>query len=183
MMFMEEKCHCHFYSFTSLLRLTTHFSSTKITNINPDATRRDIDALFAVDKKKKTVNVSKVGRVNEFPYQIRAASCHESLLLSLSSINTTYSRSARRLANNTKTAMRRNLTRGHSFMYTEAHFGKKKSREMEKIHSRSRNVRVFNWYRKGENNEIKHCIYSHCASRAKCGCQFFTLTLNTHFSR
>lgn len=85
MMVIEEKCH--FYSFTSLLRLTTHFSSTKITNINPDATCRDIDALSAVDKKKKTVNVSKVGRVNEFPYQIRAASCHESLLLSLSSIN------------------------------------------------------------------------------------------------
>lgn len=48
---------------------------------------------------------------------------------------------------------------------------------------RSRNVHVFNWYRKGENNEIKHRIYSHYASPAKCGCQFFTLTLNIHFSR
>lgn len=67
-------------------------------------------------RERETVNVSKVGRVNEFPYQIRAASCHESLLLSLSSINTTYRRSARRLANNTKTATRRNLTRGHSFI-------------------------------------------------------------------
>lgn len=50
-MLMEEKCH--FYSFTSPLRLTTHFSSTKIANINPDTTRRNIDALSAVDKKKK----------------------------------------------------------------------------------------------------------------------------------
>jgi len=57
-----------------------------------------------------------VGRVNEFPYQIRAASCYESLLLSLSSINTMYSRSARQLANNAKIGMRRNLTRGHSFI-------------------------------------------------------------------
>ena len=127
-MFTQEKCY--FYSFTSLLRLTTHFSSTKITNINPDATHRNIDALSAVDRKKKIVNMSKVGRVNEFPYQIRAASCHESLLLSLSSINTTYSRSARRLANNTKTAMRKNLTRGHSFIPRFA-LAKKKFREMK----------------------------------------------------
>lgn len=50
MMFIEEKRN--FYSFTSLLHLTTHFS-TKIANINPDATRRNIDALSVVDKKKK----------------------------------------------------------------------------------------------------------------------------------
>jgi len=177
MTFVEEKCH--FYSFMSLLRPTNHFSSTKITNINPDATRRNIARSI---RKKKTANVSKVGRVNEFPYQIRAASCHESLLLSLSSINTTYSRSARRLANNAKTGLRRNLTRGHSFIPRLA--SAKKSRERWRRYTfRSRNVRVFNWYRKGENNEIKHRIYSRCASRAKCGCQFFILTLNIHFSR
>jgi len=51
MTFVKEKCH--FYSFMSLLRPTTHFSSSKITNINPDATCRNIDAPSAVDKKKK----------------------------------------------------------------------------------------------------------------------------------
>jgi len=128
------------------------------------------------------VNVSKVGRVNEFPYQIRAASCHESLLLSLSSINTTYSRSAR-LANNTKTAMRRNLTRGHSDIpfIPRRVLAKKNPERWRRYTFRSRNVRVFNWYRKGENNEIKHRIYIHTAHLALNAAVSFSP--NIHFSR
>lgn len=67
-------------------------------------------------KYKKTRNESKVGRVNEFPYQIRTASCHQSLL-SPPSINTTYGRGGRRLANNIKIVLRKSLIcRGHSFV-------------------------------------------------------------------
>lgn len=52
-------------------------------------------------KKRKSVRFrGEVGRVNEFPYQISASSCHGPLLLSLPSINTTCGRISGWLANN-----------------------------------------------------------------------------------
>lgn len=151
----------------------------------PCAAQRRRAVCLAVDKKikqkteeggekakKKTVGASKVGRVNEFPYQIRAASCHQSLLLSLPSINTTYSRTAR-LANNIKTAADIHLYRCSIVMggekereniYEEkiGETNEKKGRKRRRKCAFPRNVGVF-LIGKGENSEDK-APYSQCAS-------------------
>jgi len=145
-----------------------------------------------------------VGRVNEFPYQTRAASCRESLLLSPRSIDATYSRAARRLANN-KTVLCTSLTHGRSF-HTDAYRSgtteRKERREKKKRErdggggSRRRESyicvslaaqRAFAFLigiGKGKGKqENKISVYSRRASPAKCSAVSFSFRWNIHFSR
>lgn len=69
-----------------------------------------------------------------------------------------------------------------SFIYISARFDKKNKIKNPKEIEDTYFVRVFNWYRKGENNEMEFRIFP---PRAKHGCRFFVFspTSNIHFSR
>lgn len=69
-----------------------------------------------------------------------------------------------------------------SFIYISARFDKKNKIKNPKEIEDTYFVRVFNWYRKGENNEMEFRTFP---PRAKHGCRFFVFspTSNIHFSR